>query len=334
MKKILFASLIFLFIGCKSKRNIPDVSSIPVHLKLIRFEKDFFSMDTTHLSASLDTLNANHPAFFKDFIFNILGSMPQPDSILQYVASYKKDYQPVYDASQKLYASFDKYQHEIESGFQFIKYYFPDYKLPQNIVTYVGPIEGTANALTSSGVAIGLQGYLGNSFSAYQSQYITEIYPAYKTRKFAPEYISVNCIKNILDDIYPPKTIGKPLIEQMIDAGKRLYVLDALLPQAADTLKTGYTDKQLAGCYKNEKSIWTFFIQNNLLYETEPTLVAPYVNDGPNTPELGSDSPGFIGQFTGWQIVKQWMEKNEKTSLKQLMEKSNKEIFEEIKYKP
>jgi hypothetical protein len=334
MKRILFASLIFLFIGCKSKRNIPDVSNISVHLKVIRFEKDFFSMDTTHLSASLDTLNANHPAFFKDYIFNILGSMPQPDSILQYVASYKKDYQPVYNASQKLYSSFDKYQHEIEKGFQFIQYYFPGYKLPQNIITFIGPIEGTANALTASGIAIGLQGYLGSNFSAYQSQYVSEIYPAYKTRKFAPEYITVNCIKNIVDDMYPAKSAGKPLIEQMIEAGKKLYALDAILPETADTIKTGYTLKQLDGCFKNEKAIWTFYIENNLLYETEPTLIAPYLNDGPNTPELGNDSPAFLGQFTGWQIVKKWMQKNEKISLTQLMQKNEKELFEEAKYKP
>ena len=30
---------------------------------------------------------------------------------------------------------------------------------------------------------------------------------------------------------------------------------------------------------------------------------------------MGEDSPGFIGQFVGWQIVKKWMDKNEKVSI-------------------
>jgi hypothetical protein len=138
----------------------------------------------------------------------------------------------------------------------------------------------------------------------------------------------------MLDDMFPTKSSGKPLIEQMIEAGKRLYVLDALLPETPDTIKTGYTFKQLEGCFKNEKNIWIFFIENNLLYETEPTLIAPYLNDGPNTPELGSDSPAFIGQFTGWQIVKKWMSANKKKPLKEMMQKNAKELFDEAKYKP
>ncbi len=33
----------------------------------------------------------------------------------------------------------------------------------------------------------------------------------------------------------------------MIEKGKRLYVLDKILPNTADTLKTGYTAAQLTG---------------------------------------------------------------------------------------
>ena len=141
-------------------------------------------------------------------------------------------------------------------------------------------------------------------------------------------------IKNIIDDMYPAKTAGRPLIEQMVETGKRLYLLDAFLPEIADSLKTGYTQQQLDGCYGNQKNIWAFFVENNLLYETESTLVGPYVNDGPNTPELGTSSPGFIGQFIGWQIVKRWMERNEKISLTELMKKNPKELFDESKYRP
>ena len=84
---------------------------------------------------------------------------------------------------------------------------------------------------------------------------------------------------------------------------------------------------------KINKNIWSYFIENNLLYETESNLIGVYVNDGPNTPDLGPSSPGFIGQFIGWQIVKKWMEKNKTVSLIELMKKDPKELFEESKYK-
>ena len=140
----------------------------------------------------------------------------------------------------------------------------------------------------------------------------------------------LNSIKNIIDDLYPPAYVDQPLFAQMVEGGKRLYLLDQLMPYAADTLKTGYTQKQLDGCYENEKNIWSFFIQNNLLFISDPEIIRDYMSDAPNTLTLGEASPGFIGQFVGWQIVKKWMSmQKEKDNLKMLMETSPKKIFEE-----
>jgi hypothetical protein len=120
----------------------------------------------------------------------------------------------------------------------------------------------------------------------------------------------------------------------MIDAGKRLYLLDHFLPQVADSLKTGYTQKQLDGCYDNEAGIWNYFVQNNLLFITDPLQVRDYMQDGPFTEVLGQASPGFIGQFIGWQVVKKWMDKNPEITLQQLIETQEKKIYDEAKYKP
>ena len=110
--------------------------------------------------------------------------------------------------------------------------------------------------------------------------------------------------------------------------------MDAFLPYTPDSLKTGYTQQQLTNGFAAEKEIWTYFVENDLLYQTDPTIVSPYVNDGPKTTELGEWSPGNIGQFVGWQIVKKWMDKNDKASLKQLIQTPSKQIFEEARYKP
>jgi hypothetical protein len=334
MKKIfIFLSVIFLF-GCKHGKHIPDVSNIHIQLTTERFEKDFFAVDTNNILSSLNQLQKKYPDFLTDYLFKILAVNPQPDSLSKYVRLFVRDYTSINNDVKKSFPSFSVYQQQIENAFQFIQYYFPKYPLPKKIITFTGPIEGISCALTANAVAIGLQSHLGENYSTYKTEYINEIYPAYKTRKFAPEYITVNCIKNIIDDMYPQNIAGKPLVEQMIDAGKRLYLLDAILPKTPDSIKTGYTQRQLEGCYKNEKYIWTYFINNNLLFEIDPSIISEYVNDGPNTPELGSEAPGFIGQFTGWQIVKKWMGKNENVSLDELMKTGNKKIYEEAKYKP
>src|SRR6266487_2465061 len=341
MKKLAFVSFILLCIcSCSNKKNIPDVSNINVQLTVQRFDKDLFSIDTNNVSTELTRLQKNYSSFLNDYLYNILAVPPQTDSTVKKVKMFIHDYKIIYDSSQVKFTSIDKIGREIKKGLQFAKYYFPNYKLPSNVITFIGPVEGYANVLTSSGLAVGLQLYLGKDFPVYHSEYISEIYPDYQSRRFEPQYIPVNCIKNIIDDIYSEVAPDLPLIYQMTEAGKRLYALDQLLPETADSLKTGYTQQQLEGCFEHEAAIWNYFAQNNLLYTTDPSITKDYMNDGPKTEALGEASPGFIGQFVGWQIVKKWkgLDKNKKLEhdkiLGQLLQTPAKQIFEEAKYKP
>jgi hypothetical protein len=175
---------------------------------------------------------------------------------------------------------------------------------------------------------------MGTNFSFYKSNISHDIFPEYISKKFTPEYISVNCIKNIIDDMYPDKSIGKALIEQMVEKGKRLYLLDKFLPEAPEYLKIGYTETQLKDSYTNEAMIWDFFLNNDLLNNGDQNIVKNYIGESPKTQELGDASPGNIGSFSGLQIVKKYMDKNSKTTLQDLMKKEPREIYSSSKYKP
>ncbi len=329
--------MIMIVISSCKDRNIPDVSGIKVDLQLQRFDNDFFSVDTNHIDQSLQQLHQKYPSFLHDFVFNILALPAQPDSssvVEQEVKAYNRSYISLKEAADKIFTDMTVTEKEVRRGLQFVKYYFPSYKLPAKLITFIGPINSYGNILTTDAIAVGLQLYMGKNFSFYQSEAGQEMYPAYISRRFEKEYIPVNCIKTIVDDIFPDNNAALPLVEQMIQAGKRLYVLDQLMPETADTLKTGYTQKQLEGCYANEKTIWSFFVQNDLLFITDPSVTKDYMNEAPQTQAFGKDSPGFIGQFAGWQIVKKWMAKNEKVTLEQLLQTNPKTIFAQAKYKP
>lgn len=335
MKKLGFGlcSLILLF-ACNNKKNIPDVSNINVPFTVLRFEKDFFAIDTNHIETSLNGLQKKYGPFLNDFLYNILSLPPMPDSAVSNLKLFIHDYQPRYQVVVQKFSSFTKEEKDIKKGLQYVKFYFPNYRIPQKAITFVGPMEGYGNVLTSSGLAIGLQLYMGKDFADYHSEYLSNIYPSYQSRRFEASYIPVNCITNIINDVYPPKTGSQTLIEQMVEEGKRMYVLNLVLPETADSLKTGYTANQLQGCYDNEAGIWNFFLQNNLLYITDPLQTRDYINDAPKTEALGPASPGNIGLFVGWQIVKKWMNEHDKTTPEQLLQTPPKQIFEEAKYKP
>lgn len=177
------------FVSCKNKKNIPDVSNIKIDVTVKRFEKDFFSIDTTHIEASFNKLQQQYGTFVNDYFYNILSLPAVPDSVIENVKLFIRDYKPVYDSAEQQFSSFASEEKEIKRGLQFTKYYFPHYNLPKQIITFIGPFEGYSNVLTASGIAVGLQLYLGKPFSAYQTDFL---------KKFIPIIKAGNLIENTL----------------------------------------------------------------------------------------------------------------------------------------
>ncbi len=332
MIKFLSIAATVLLLGCQSNQKTPDVSAIDVPLTTIRFEQAFFAIDTLKLDASLQKLANQEHFFTQDFLYNILGTTPQTAS--QDLPQFLNAYQSMYKQVSTQFTSIKAEEAAIKEGLKYVKYYFPDYKLPTKLITFIGPINSFGNIITIDALAVGLQMYLGKKDPIYLTEEGQNLYPVYVSRRFERAYMATNCMKNIIDDLYPLQDAGAPLCEQMVEAGKRLYFLKKVLPHETDSIVTGYTAAQLEGCYKSEKDIWSFFVQNNLLYEKDPSLIGDYMHDGPNTAVFGDSSPGFIGQFVGYRIVEAFLEKNKETSLDKLLKIPAKIIFEQAKYKP
>ncbi|MES2430650.1 MAG: hypothetical protein V4556_06900 [Bacteroidota bacterium] len=334
MRLLAVFAISFLIISCNNKT--PDVSGIKINLTTERFEKNLFDTTSTTLSEYLQKLESGNSGFTQTYIDTILGLDPRwpADSIAPIVNNFIKSYRQVYDASEKKFSNFISYENEIKRGLQFVKYYFPSYKFPEKIITYIGPADGVGDALTTNAFLIGLHHHLGKDFPLYKSEEVQNYYPEYISRRFEPEYISVNSMKNVITDIYPERNDDKTLVNQMIEKGKYLYVLSKFLPEKEEYLLIGYTKNQLKDCYENEAVIWDLFVKNELLQIRDKNITKNYIDEGPKTQELGESSPGNIGSFCGWQIVKKYMQKNDKLSLSKLFSTDPETIFQEAKYKP
>lgn len=347
MKKSFFAVISIFFICCHNNNNIPDVSGIHIDVHVKRFEKDFFALDTNHLYEGLQKLQSAYPDFSNDFIDRILGLntyglMHSDVGQATALKSFLKDYRPLKDSVDRVFENFEKYADELVTSLKLLKYYFPGYKTPQSIITFIGPIDaffqtsfGTqGDIITRDGLGVGLQLHMGSNFSYYLSSQGLDLYPRYISRTFAPDYIPVNCMKNIIDDMFEEKSTAGPLVEQMVEKGKRLYLLDKLLPNTPDHLKIAYTEDQMKNAYKNEAVIWDFFLSNDLLNNTEQNITKNYIGESPKTQEFGDDAPGNIGSFAGWQIVKKYSDLNPEITPGALMKMDPREIYRLSKYKP
>jgi hypothetical protein len=335
MRIYLLGFICLLLASCGGKK-LPDVSGIKVPLEVKRFENDFFQLDSINMNQGLQKLAGNYAGFYDNFMVDILGI--DDGTNLDSVAVFSRDFalfsQSIYDTAKIVFKDFEPYKKEIERASKYVAYYFPKYKLPQQIITYIGPANGFADVLGKNTFIVGLQAHLGENYSLYKTDFVQSVYPTYITKRFTPEYIAVNSLRNVVNDLYPNETEDKRLINVMIENGKKIWLLEQFLPEKKPNTLIGYTENQYKECMENQPAIWSFFTQNNLLQIQEANAIKNYVSEGPKTPELGEAAPGNIGSFVGWQIVRKYAAAHTELLPDAIMQTNNEVVFKEVKYKP
>ena len=337
MRTLLALALFTIILSCNDDdREIPDVSDIKVDVPVERFDQSFFTMDTIDIAASLRGLKTKHAGFYLDFMQQILGVDGSDSSNTTRVVTreFIRGYKPIYDSLQRTYAKVDEVVEDLEDQLRYVKHYFPNYKTGKAIF-FLGPFDAPGIASTNEGLAIGLQQYAGSNFTVYQAGPIQEMFPTYISRRFSEEYIVPNAMKAVIGDLFPDRSGGKPLLEQMVEKGKEWWVLDKFMPKTHDTLKTGYTARQLEWCKENEGLIWSYLVKNEDLNSINPVIIQTYIGEGPFTQGFSQEnSPGNLGQWIGWRIILKYEEKNPGLSIEEIMRKPASEIINGARYKP
>lgn len=348
MNKILpfIAGICFLLNACGDKNGKGVATAPKKEIPLQRFDKDLFSIDSNAVSTALPGLLKNYPVFLPIFVNNILGLGPLSPANPAATEGTKRFLhltKPVYDTAAIVFAQTSDISENFEQAFRYVRTYFPAYKAPEKIITLIGPIDGLAkmgNEVTPDFIGpdfigISLQFYLGKNYTAYSDEYfIANVAPQYRSRRFERSYIVPDAMKLVVDDLFPDKTPGKPLIDQIIEKGKQWWLLDRFLPDAPDSLKTGYTAQQLEWCKTNEGLIWNYIVTNENLYTVDPVSIQQYIGEAPFTQTMSEASPGNIGPWVGWQIVKKFVANHSSLSPDDIMKTEPKKILEEAKYKP
>ncbi len=330
--------LIFLFalafISCKKNKR-PDISNIKLDIKIERFDKELSTGKNKNLQQLSSQLSNKYGFFYDDYIHKMVGS---PDFTGDYVISgLFKD--PAYiDLTKEVDSVFPNLNTQ-ETGltetFKYIKYYYPKAKVPK-FISFVSGFSYQV-PLGDNYIGIGLDMFLGKNSKFYKG--IIESVPMYMSRRFSPENMVTRVAETFAhEELFPEPDANRTLLSKMIFQGKILYFLDQVLPEnIADTAKIGYSSNQLDWTQNFESDIWAYFLENNLLYETDYHKIQVYLSDGPFTPGLGEnrDSAPKLGVWTGWQIVRKYMAENPKITLQQLMaENDAQKILNKSKYKP
>jgi hypothetical protein len=176
---------------------------------------------------------------------------------------------------------------------------------------------------------VSLDLYLGKSSEVYQD------FPLYIAQNLDKNQLTVDMAKAIAEHYYFPLK-SRQFIDIIINEGKKMYQLDCYLPTVSDAEKMGYSTEKMDWVQANETPIWKYFIENDLLYSTNADLYTRFIAEAPFSKfyiDIDKESPGRVGVWLGWQIVRAYMNNNNVT-LQQLLQTNAEEIFKQSKYKP
>lgn len=317
-----------------SKRKV-DVSEVKVNFKSIRFDQELYACDTNNLEVSINQLGSKYPDFASVYFNELTGFAKTPDNevfinSVHHFLTYK-DYRALFDTVFARYPEVKDIDAEIEKLYKHIRYYFP--KRPLGNVYYFTTGLNFWSAVTiDSSLGIGLDMHLGKEYPFYASVQI----PDYQIERCEKEYIPVNAARSIYQDMIPFDASGKTLLDLMIEKGKEQLFLEYTLPDVKEELLMGYSPTQLQWCKDNEGMIWSYFAKQKLLYSTQWQEILRYVNDGPNSTGMPAESPGNIGSWIGWQLVRKYLDEHPEVKWNQFIyDKTDAQtILRESKYKP
>ena len=309
--------LIFIFLGCSNnKKSNLKIEKIPLEIKFDRFDLKFASVNNKKFQNLKKKYNFLFPSQFPDSVW-----MKRKDDSIQIMLQNEVN---------KVFPNLDKLEKESENIYKHLIYNFPSIKVPK-FLTLINNVDYQSKVIfTDTIILISLDTFLGSTNKIYNG---------------IPNYIKSDMDKSrfgsILVDKIASSIIEAPInrffLDRIIYKGKILLLKDFIIPLSSDETKIGYNKEQINWAMQNEEYVWKYFIGNELLFKTDDDLIDRFIIPAPFSKfylEIDNESPGKIGQWIGWQILRSFRKKNPSIKISDILNMSSEELFKKANYKP
>ena len=303
--------------ACSSTDNREkEIAQLPVTVEFDRFDRKFFNAT----KEDFYNLKNDYPYLFP---------IQYPDSI--WLKRQRDSLQVLLQGEiAQVFPNLDPFEEQIRPLFQHIKFYFPRANDPKIVLLTNNVDYQNKTVYTDSLVLISLDTFLGAKNPLYEG------IPQYIVRDMDIAYLGAHLADEFALTVVPEPQ-DRTLLAQMVHYGKRYYIKDILLPQTSDEIKISYTQEELNWVKENEQYIWQYFIENELLYSTQSSYVQRFITPAPFSKfylEIDNESPGKVGQWLGWQIVRAYAQKYPDKSIQEILATPAKQLFTAANYKP
>ena len=310
--------LIFLFFNaCQDEfTNESDIESISVSISFDRFDLKFYDQP----SEVIPELKKKYPFLFPKQFSDSVWISRQKDSLQLLLQS----------EVNKTFKDIELFERDVDHLFKHIKYFFPFAKTPR-VITLTNNVDYQIKTVYSDSLLlISLDTFLGSENHLYDG------IPTYIRKELDPKYITIQIADKFGAFIIPPVE-DRTFLARMIYEGKKLYLNDLLLPHVPIEDRIVYTKEEFNWALENEKYVWQYFIEKQVLYQTQLEWVQRFIEPAPFSKfylQLDNETPGRIGSWLGWQIVNSYMIQFPETPLDELLKISPQKLFNLSKYKP
>ncbi len=325
--------LFFILSGCNNER-FSNIQSKDIEVDMVRFEKSLFNLDIYNISDSIETLRKKYPEFLPLFSHKIINiGDPSMEYFEERLLSFITD-QAVYNIYKRVssvYPDFKSQKQKIEEAMGRWSSIFPEKNIPE-IYTYISGFNQSI-VTTENILGISIEKYLGTNEALYSQVYPP--IPSYIRYGMTPEKLPSDVMRAWITTELSYSPQQDNLISQMIFNGQVMYATQKLLPEIHDTILWGFTPEQMKFCLSNEKQMWTYLVEQKLLFNTDNFRINQFTGDAPFTKDFSQDSPGKAAIWIGYRIVEQYANRNKNLSLKEIITEENyHQLLNHSKYRP
>ncbi len=320
-KYILPIILIAVVLSCERNPLKVDISNIEEEVEIVRFDKELFSLPLKDTLEEFTALHERYPEFFDLFTWKVInaGGLSQ-DFFPHAMGEFLTDTMILHvkDIAEKEFSDFTTIRKELVKAFKYYQYHFPYKELPVIYTMISGFNQSVVTAENIIGVS--LDKYLGRNFIYYQK--LSNV-PMYKIKNMHPQKLVPDVAYAWGLTEFNETKYTTTLLDHIIYQGKLMYFVDAMLPEMHDSLKIGFTAKQLKWCQNNESQMWNHLVENRLLFSNKRMDILRFINDGPYTTGFPIESPARSGIWIGWQIIRKYMQEHKEVTVNELMGNRN-----------
>ena len=295
-------------------------------VNILRFDKVLFETPVEQLQTKLLNLG-------NDFGTELLNVQPNNPEFMQMLAGFVQDptMKDVYRITDSVFGDMKPESEALGKALAKAEELYPMIRYDK-VYAFVS---GTFNydmrvGVNSHELVISLDQYILPNTQRY-NYFGTPLYLVKQSRR---EYLVSDCMQAIgRQYIEIPQEGDMTMLDYMVAEGKAIYFAQQTLGKTPDSILMRYTTDQMEWMKKNEENVWTYLLQNKVLYDVDFMRFHNLIDDAPKTNAFNESAPR-TPYYIGWRIISLYAQKTGCTMQELFNETDSQKILRLSNYRP